>query len=205
MFNKLQLIQNAAARVLTRTKNIDHITLTIGSAPSYFTDMLTESIPVRSLRSSVKGLHTIGNSKLYLPMVLSVIMLPLSEVLYHLSRGLFSFKSSLKTYLFLQAYFSIWFPFIVIPSYFNCFDWLYFSIHLLLCVYVNVFISDQFFIFLLLFLLIFYFILYFCFNCICVICFYMYVFCNYVHWWFYVSAFIFSSVHIYILLTQTST
>lgn len=180
MFNKLQLIQNAAARVLTRTKIIDHITLilttlcwlpvktidfkilifkfTIGSAPSYFTDMLTESIQVRSLRSSVKGLLTIGNSKLYLPIVLSVIMLPLSEVLYHLSRGLsivFSFKSSLKTYLFLQAYFSIWFPFIIIPSYFNCFGWLYFSVHLLLCVYVNGFISDQFFIFLLLFLLIF--------------------------------------------------
>lgn len=81
---KLQLIQNAAARILTRTKRCEHITLMLaslhwlpvnqridfkillivfkalnGAAPSYISGMLTEYTPDRSLRSSSKGLLTI--------------------------------------------------------------------------------------------------------------------------------------------------
>ena len=82
--NGLQLVQNAAARVLTRTRRRDHITPVLaslhwlpikwridfkillltykalhGCAPSYIVDLITPYKPSRSLRSSDSGLLTV--------------------------------------------------------------------------------------------------------------------------------------------------
>lgn len=105
--NKLQLIQNAAARVLTKTRRCEHITPVLISlhwlpvkqridfkillivfkvmnalAPTYVVDMLSEYTPDRPLRSSNKGLLTIPgiNTKL--------IMVLLFGILYHMNSGL---------------------------------------------------------------------------------------------------------------------
>ena len=83
VLHKLQLVQNAAARILTRTKKFEHITPVLsalhwlpvkqrvdfkvllivfksikGLAPSYVSDMLKPYEPTRTLRSSDKGLLT---------------------------------------------------------------------------------------------------------------------------------------------------
>ncbi len=76
--NKLQIVQNAAARVITRSRKYDHITpilqclhwlpikfrisykillLTLnGLAPAYLTSLLSRYNPTRSLRSQNSGL-----------------------------------------------------------------------------------------------------------------------------------------------------
>ncbi len=79
--NKLQIVQNAAARVLTRSRKYDHITLILQSlhwlpikfcisykillltykalndlAPAYLTNLLSRYNPTRSLRSQNSGL-----------------------------------------------------------------------------------------------------------------------------------------------------
>ncbi|KAF7710058.1 hypothetical protein HF521_008930, partial [Silurus meridionalis] len=81
LINKLQLVQNAAARVLTRSKKYDHITPILSSlhwlpvkfrldyklllltykalnglAPMYLSSLLTRYNPPRSLRSQNSGL-----------------------------------------------------------------------------------------------------------------------------------------------------
>ncbi len=130
---KLQLIQNAAARVLTKTKRCEHITpilaslhwlpvkhridfkilLTVfkalnGAAPSYISDMLTEYTPDRSPRSSSKNL-------LVIPRIHSKSA---HGAFSHYGPTLWnspphelrsattvsSFKSRLKTFLFSQAF-----------------------------------------------------------------------------------------------------
>ncbi len=79
--NKLQIVQNAAARVLTRSRKYDHITQILqslhwlpikfrisykilllaykalnGLAPAYLTSLLSRYNPSRSLRSQISGL-----------------------------------------------------------------------------------------------------------------------------------------------------
>ncbi|CDR10475.1 unnamed protein product, partial [Oncorhynchus mykiss] len=79
--NKLQLVLNTAARILTRTKKIDHITPVLASlhwlpvkaradfkvllltyktlhglAPTYLSDLVLPYIPTRTLRSQDAGL-----------------------------------------------------------------------------------------------------------------------------------------------------
>ena len=133
VLNKLQLIQNAAARVLTKTKKFDHITpilsylhwlpvkqridfkilLTVfksinGLAPPYIASMLTEYTPDRSLRSSNQGLLNIPriNSKSAYG-AFSHYGPTLWNSLPHELRSattVSSFKSKLKTYLFSQAF-----------------------------------------------------------------------------------------------------
>ncbi len=131
--NKLQLIQNAAARVLTRTRRCEHITPVLislhwlpvkqridfkillivfkamnGLAPSYVADMLSEYTPDRPLRSSNKGLLTIPriNTK-SAHGAFSHYGPTLWNSLPHELRStttVSSFKSRLKTYLFSQAF-----------------------------------------------------------------------------------------------------
>ncbi len=116
---QLQLIQNAAARILTRTRTSEHITpvlrslhwLTVlllvykslnGLGPKYIADMLTEYKPNRPLRS-------LGSSPLETPRVhtkqgesaFSYYELP-EEI--KCAKTLATFKSSLKTHLFSCAF-----------------------------------------------------------------------------------------------------
>ena len=88
---KLQLLQNSAARLITRTKKRDHITPILrelhwlpiqlriefkincftfkiihGMAPNYLAELLTIRSSGRTLRSNVRNLHQpIGNTKFY--------------------------------------------------------------------------------------------------------------------------------------------
>ncbi len=131
--NKLQLIQNAAARVLTRTRRCEHITPVLislhwlpvkqridfkillivfkamnGLAPSYVADMLSEYTPDRPLRSSNKGVLTIPriNTK-SAHGAFGHYGPTLWNSLPHELRStttVSSFKSRLKTYLFSQAF-----------------------------------------------------------------------------------------------------
>jgi hypothetical protein len=132
--NKLQLVQNAAARVLTRTKKYDHISPILSSlhwlpvkfridfkillttykalnglAPQYLSDLLPRYIPSRSLRSQNSGL-------LIVPRIskstkggrsFSYLAPKLWNSLPNTVREadtLTQFKSRLKTHLFSQAY-----------------------------------------------------------------------------------------------------
>ncbi len=130
---QLQLIQNAAARILTRTRKSEHITPVIGSlhwlpvtfridfkvlllvykslnglGPKYMADMLTEYKPNRPLRS-------LGLSQLEIPRVHT--KQGQSAFSYYAARSwnqlpeeikcaktLATFKSSLKTHLFSCAF-----------------------------------------------------------------------------------------------------
>ncbi|KAI5616987.1 hypothetical protein C0J50_23461, partial [Silurus asotus] len=57
--NKIQLVQNAAARVLTRSKKYDHITPVLitlnGLAPQYLSELLYQYDPPRLLGSKGAG------------------------------------------------------------------------------------------------------------------------------------------------------
>ncbi|XP_056444340.1 uncharacterized protein LOC130380935, partial [Gadus chalcogrammus] len=89
LINRLQIIQNSAARIITRTKSSDHITPVLiqlhwlpvhyriqyktllltykalhNLAPSYLCDLLQEYTPSRSLRSTSAGLLCIPISRL---------------------------------------------------------------------------------------------------------------------------------------------
>uniref|UniRef100_A0A8C5BDZ8 Reverse transcriptase domain-containing protein n=1 Tax=Gadus morhua TaxID=8049 RepID=A0A8C5BDZ8_GADMO len=89
LINRLQIIQNSAARIITRTKSSDHITPVLiqlhwlpvhyriqyktllltykalhNLAPSYLCDLLQEYTPSRSLRSTSAGLLCIPTSRL---------------------------------------------------------------------------------------------------------------------------------------------
>ena len=106
--HKLQLIQNAAARVLTKTKKYEHITpiltslhwlpvkqridfkilLTVfksmnGLAPYYIDDMLTEYRPGKTLRSSKKSFSLYPESTLNQLVVPLVITVLLSGITFH--------------------------------------------------------------------------------------------------------------------------
>ena len=84
LIHRLQLVQNAAARLLTGSRKFDHITPILASlhwlpisyridfkialitykalsglAPSYISDLIDRYVPPRALRSSAKGLLTV--------------------------------------------------------------------------------------------------------------------------------------------------
>ncbi len=128
---QLQLIQNAAARILTRTRQSEHITPVLrslhwlpvtfridfkvllliykslnGQGPKYIADMLTEYNPNRPLRS-------LGSSQLEIPRVHTkqgesalAIMPPWNQLPEEIrcAKTLATFKSSLKTRLFSCAF-----------------------------------------------------------------------------------------------------
>ncbi len=118
--NKLQIVQNAAARVLTRSRKYDHVSLLEkiflltykalnDLAPAYLTNLLSRYNPTRSLRSQNSGLLVVpriakstkgGRNGLYLAP-------KLWNSLPDNVRGsdtLSLFKSRLKTHLFSQAF-----------------------------------------------------------------------------------------------------
>uniref|UniRef100_A0A3B3CIL0 Reverse transcriptase domain-containing protein n=1 Tax=Oryzias melastigma TaxID=30732 RepID=A0A3B3CIL0_ORYME len=126
---KLQLIQNSAARVLTRTKKVDHISPVLrslhwlpvcqridfkvlllvykalnGLAPKYMTDLLTQYVPARPLRSSGSGLLSVPRVRtkhgeaafsFYAPQIWNRLPENLRS-----AETLSVFKSRLKTHLF---------------------------------------------------------------------------------------------------------
>ncbi len=126
LINKLQLVQNAAARVLTRTRKYDHISPSTlhwlpikhpihfkillitykaqnGLAPQYLSELLLHYSPSRPLRSQNSG-HLIttagGRSFSYLaPKLWNNLPNTVRE-----SDTLYQFKSRLKTHLFNLVY-----------------------------------------------------------------------------------------------------
>ncbi|XP_056587301.1 uncharacterized protein LOC130407959 isoform X1 [Triplophysa dalaica] len=132
--NKLQLVQNAAARVLTRSRKYDHITPVLSSlhwlpikyridfkiilitykalnglAPTYLTELLSRYNPSRSLRSQNLGLLTIPRITKSTKggRAFSYVAPKLWNSLPDTIRGsdtLSQFKSRLKTHLFSQAF-----------------------------------------------------------------------------------------------------
>ena len=130
---QLQLIQNAAARVLTKTKKVDHITPVLrslhwlpvcqridfkilllvykalnGLGPKYITDLLTNYEPSRPLRSSGTGLLTVPrvrtkHGEAAFSYYAPYIWNKLPETCRS-AATLSSFKSRLKTFLFAAAF-----------------------------------------------------------------------------------------------------
>uniref|UniRef100_A0A3B3DTS3 Reverse transcriptase domain-containing protein n=3 Tax=Oryzias melastigma TaxID=30732 RepID=A0A3B3DTS3_ORYME len=130
---KLQLIQNSAARVLTRTKKVDHISPVLrslhwlpvcqridfkvlllvykalnGLAPKYMTDLLTQYVPARPLRSSGSGLLSVPRVRtkhgeaafsFYAPQIWNRLPENIRS-----AETLSVFKSRLKTHLFSVAF-----------------------------------------------------------------------------------------------------
>lgn len=134
LLNRLQIIQNSAARIITRTNSSDHITpvliqlhwlpvhyridyknllLTFKAlhnlAPIYITDLLQEYTPSRTLRSSSVGLLTIPSSRLS-TMGARAFSCSAPRLWNSLpphirqSDSITTFKTQLKTYLFKLAY-----------------------------------------------------------------------------------------------------
>lgn len=130
---QLQLIQNAAARVLTRTKKIEHITPVLkslhwlpvaqridfkvlllvykslnGLAPEYIRDLLSWYKPSRSLRSSSSCLLTVPRTRTKQGEAAFSSYAPhIWNTIpgeYKAAETLNSFKSKIKTYLFRLAY-----------------------------------------------------------------------------------------------------
>ncbi len=132
--NKLQIVQNAAARVLTRSRKYDHITLILQSlrclpiksrisykilllnykapndlAPAYLTNLLSRYNPTRSLRSQNSGLLVVPRIAKSTKggITFSHLSLKLWNSLPDNVWGLdilSLFKSKLKTPLFSQAF-----------------------------------------------------------------------------------------------------
>ena len=127
---KLQLAQNAAARILTKTRKFDHITPILkdlhwlpvreriqtwkainGLAPSYISNLLVPFKPVRALRSSDKHLLTVPRTSSTLgDRAFSVAAptlwnsLPLDMLDIRCCDSLQSFKTLLKTHLYNKMY-----------------------------------------------------------------------------------------------------
>ena len=134
LINRLQIVQNAAARVLTRTRKYDHITPILSSlhwlpvkyridyklllltykalnglAPMYLTSLLTRYNPSRSLRSQNSGLLVVPRISKSTKggRAFSYLAPKLWNSLPDSVRGsdtLSQFKCRLKTHLFSQAY-----------------------------------------------------------------------------------------------------
>ena len=132
--DRLQYVQNSAARVLTRTKPWQHITPTLkrlhwlpvkhrityklllltykalhALAPQYLADLLEDYTPARNLRSSDLGLLTVhhGKRRSLGDRAFSVAAPALWNSLPSVIRQaqtLDSFKSALKRHLFVQAF-----------------------------------------------------------------------------------------------------
>ena len=132
---KLQLVQNSAAHVLTKTRKFDHITPILTNlhwlpvhyriqyktllltwkglnnmAPSYITELLTPYTLTRSLRSSDKSLLVVPRTKSSLgDRAFSVVAPKLWNSLptdLRQATSLHHFKRELKTFLFNNAYVS---------------------------------------------------------------------------------------------------
>ena len=134
LLNRLQIIQNSAARIITRTRSSDHITpiliqlhwlpvhyriqyknllLTYKAlnhlAPTYLCDLLQEYTPSRTLRSTSAGLLTIPTSRLT---TMGARAFSCSAPRHwnslppHIRQSdtITTFKSRLKTHLFKLAY-----------------------------------------------------------------------------------------------------
>ncbi|KAI5624235.1 hypothetical protein C0J50_16205, partial [Silurus asotus] len=111
--NKLQLVQNAAARVLTRSSKYDHITPVLitlnGLAPQYLNELLYQYDPPRLLRSKGAGyllvpkiMKTIAGGRYFsykAPQLWNSLPISVRN-----SDTVSVFKSRLKTYLFSQAF-----------------------------------------------------------------------------------------------------
>ena len=134
LIDRLQNVQNAAARIITRTKKYDHIKPVLkqlhwlpvnqrinykillltykalnGQAPSYITELLKPYTPARNLRSSSKNLLKIPLVKLvsYGHRCFSFAAPTLWNSLpdyIKQSSSLSSFKTYMKTYLFKKCY-----------------------------------------------------------------------------------------------------
>ena len=132
LLDKLQRTQNAAARVLSKTRKYDHITPTLielhwlpvrqriqfkillltwkslnGLAPSYISQLLTPYVPTRTLRSSDKLLKIPKTFSSYGDRAFSSCAPKLWNSLPMDIRSCVSinaFKNRLKTYLFQTAY-----------------------------------------------------------------------------------------------------
>ena len=131
--DRLQYVQNSAARVLTRTKPWQHITPTLkrlhwlpvkdrisyklllcykslhGLAPHYLSDLLEDYVPQRSLRSSDLGLLTVrrGKRRSFGDRAFSAAAPALWNSLpleIRRAKTLDTFKSSLKRHLFVNAF-----------------------------------------------------------------------------------------------------
>ncbi len=129
--NTLQIVQNAAARVLTRSRIYDHITTILqslhwqhikfcisfkilllalnGIAPAYLTNLLSRYNPTRSLRSQNSGLLVVPRIAKSTKggRAFSYLAPKLLNNLPDNVRGsdtLSLFKSRLKTHLFSQAF-----------------------------------------------------------------------------------------------------
>ena len=132
--DRLQNVQNSAARIITRTKKYDHIKPVLkqlhwlpvnqrinykillltykalnGQAPSYITELLEPYIPARNLRSSCRNLLKIPLVKLlsYAHRCFSFAAPTLWNSLpdfIRQSSSLSSFKTHIKTYLFKKCH-----------------------------------------------------------------------------------------------------
>ena len=133
LLRKLQLVQNAAARILTKTRKFDHITPILkdlhwlpiheridfkililtwkalnGTAPEYLMNLLLPYIPSRTLRSSDKQLLVVSRaSSAFGDRAFSVVAPTLWNLLPFNIRNCDSvqtLKKLLKTYLYNKAY-----------------------------------------------------------------------------------------------------
>ena len=134
MLRRLQLIQNNAARLITRTRGTEHITPILkklhwlpvkyrieykllllcfkalnGIAPSYLTSMLSLYVPKRNLRSASKNLLVEPPARLkrYGERAFSVAAPKLWNVLPEALKScnnVNGFKTALKTHLFKKAF-----------------------------------------------------------------------------------------------------
>ena len=134
MIQKLQMVQNRAARLVTRTRKYEHITPVLkrlhwlpvkvriefkllllvykalhGLAPSYLRDLLTEYQPSRSLRSSSLKMLLVPRTKLktFGDRAFSISGPKLWNDLpldIRTSESIGTFKSRLKTHFFTQSY-----------------------------------------------------------------------------------------------------
>ena len=129
LIDRLQNVQNAAVRVVTRTRKYDHIKPVLkqlhwlpvsqillltykalnGQAPSYITELLEPYVPTRNLRSSSKNLLKVPSVKLvsYGHRCFSFVSPSLWNSLPNNIResgSLSDFKTCIKTYLFNKFY-----------------------------------------------------------------------------------------------------
>ena len=134
VLDKLQYVQNCAARLVTRTKRSEHITPVLrelhwlpvrqriiykillltykalnSMAPTYLTDLLQRYTPPRQLRSSSKNLLKVPNSNLksYGERTFQVAAPKLWNELpenVKISNSINEFKTSIKTLLFRDAF-----------------------------------------------------------------------------------------------------
>lgn len=162
--SRLQLVQNAAARLLTGTRKRENITPVLASlhwlpvkyrinfkvllfvfkalhglAPGYISDLLSLHLPTRSLRSSSQVVLSVPRSQLKSrgDRAFSIAAPRLWNSLppfIKFSSSLEVFKSNLKTYLFFKAFGSPWYPFYSVYLVYYFIGWCCMCIYVCLCV-----------------------------------------------------------------------